>query len=90
MSSKFQADAVFSIEGRGIVIQGTIVSGEIGRGMLVKIPGLERCCRVAAVEFIDGCDIPIGSLGLTLGSDAPNAEELTLLVKGKVLDIKRE
>ena len=89
MSAKFHVDAVFSIEGRGTVLQGTIISGEISRGMLVKVPGGQSSRRVAAVEAIRGDCIPRQSLGLVLESGAPDdAKDFAALSEGKVLDIE--
>jgi GTPase len=89
MSAKFHVDAVFSVEGRGTVLQGTIVSGEISRGMIVRIPGAQSSHRVTAVEAIHGRRIPLGSLGLVLGSGAPDdTKTLATLSAGKVLEIE--
>jgi GTPase len=89
MSAKFHVDAVFTVEGKGTVLQGAIVSGEISLGMIVRIPGAQSSPRVTAVEAIHGRGIPIGSLGLVLGSDAPDdAKTLGTLAEGKVLDIE--
>ena len=89
MCAKFHVDAVFSIEGRGTVLQGTIQSGEISRGMVVLVPGAQSSRRVAAVEAIHGHRIPLGSLGLVLESGGPgDVRELATLSEGKVLDIE--
>ena len=89
MSAKFHVDAVFSVDGRGTVLQGTIVSGEISRGMIVRIPGAQTPHEVAAVEAIHGLRIPLGSLGLVLGGGAPDdTKTLATLSEGKVLDIE--
>jgi selenocysteine-specific translation elongation factor len=60
MSAKFHVDAVFTVEGRGTVLQGVIVSGEISRGMIVRIPGAQSAPRVTAVEAVHGRGIPNG------------------------------
>jgi len=52
MGAKFRVEAVFSIAGRGTVLQGTIVSGEVSAGMHLIAPGSDRRRRIAAVEGI--------------------------------------
>ena len=88
MTAKFQVDAIFSIEGRGTVLLGTIVSGEIVAGMRFTVPGTRSQRRVHAIEFIHGSRIPRGSLGLVLDESRPDdVREFTASVQGKVLDI---
>jgi GTPase len=89
MSAKFHVDAVFSIQGRGTVLQGTIVTGEISGGMHVRVPGAQASRRVNAVEPIHGHRIPLGSLGLILDSSGPDdTKELARVSEGKVLDVE--
>lgn len=89
MSAKFRVDAVFSVEGRGTVIQGTIVNGEVSHGMHIVIPGGERIHRIAAVDGIHSRRIPIGSLGLVLEDSTPDdVSAIAALSEGKVLDIE--
>jgi hypothetical protein len=77
MSAKFRVDAVFTIEGRGTVLQGAVVSGQVGSGMQV---GVDRPCRIVAVEAIHGREISPGSVGLVLDASASPTT-------GTVLDI---
>jgi len=77
MSAKFRVEAVFSIEGRGPVLQGTIVSGTIRSGMHVMA---DRRRRIIAIEGIHGRQIAPGAVGLVLDGDASP-------VTGSVLDI---
>jgi hypothetical protein len=77
MSAKFRVEAVFSIEGRGPVLQGTIVSGEIRSGMHVIA---DRRHRIVAIEGIHGRQIAPGVVALVLDGDASP-------VAGSILDI---
>jgi len=88
MGAKFQVDGVFSVEGLGTALQGTIISGEVSIGMLAKIPGAPSDYRITAVAGTHGHGIPLGSLALVLEGGTPDARELGALAKGKVLDIE--
>jgi selenocysteine-specific translation elongation factor len=89
MAAKFRVDAVFSIEGRGIVLQGSLVSGQISRGMTIKIPGTQRHYRIGAVEEVYGSRIPAGSIGLVLEGDAPgDVKKLATVLEGETVDVE--
>ncbi len=88
MSAKFRVEAVFSVKGRGTVLQGTIVSGAVGAGMHIVIPNGQTTRRVVAVEGILGHQIPHGTVGLVLadsGSDVVG--DFIAARHGTVLDI---
>jgi len=84
MAAKFQVDAVFSIVGRGTVLQGRIISGQIASGMRITIPGTQMHCQVLAVEAIHGTRISVGSVGLVL--DGSGSDDLVVL-RGAVVDL---
>ena len=90
MAAKFHIDAVFTISGRGTVLQGTIVEGEIFAGMNVIIPGLDSALSIGSVEGICGRGIPRDSVGLILRKDATaKPEGLIPLIEGKTVEIAR-
>jgi len=89
MRAKFHIDAVFTVEGRGTVVQGTVVDGAIAPGMSVLVPGLSRRFVVRSVDAIHGPRTPIGSLGLVLRDDATGTpDELRPFTEGKTFDFE--
>ena len=89
MHARFHIDAVFKIEGRGTVLQGTIVDGEIAPGMSVAVPGVSGRLVIGSIDAIHGPSIPIGSLGLVLRENATGRpDELRPLTEGKTLEIE--
>ncbi len=90
MRARFHIDAVFTVEGRGTVLQGTIVDGEIAPGIRVIVPGLGWRPVIRCVDAIHGPTIPIGSLGLVLREDARGTpDELRPFTEGKTLDVEQ-
>lgn len=88
MSAKFHINAVFTISGRGTVLQGTIVEGEISRGMNIAVPGMNRTLIIGTIEAIHGPGIPLDSIGLLLRQDATaGPDELRPLVEGEIVEI---
>ena len=89
MRARFHVDHVFSVEGRGTVLQGTVVDGEITIGMSLAGSGLSRPLVIGDIGAIHGPTIPLGSLGLVLREGATGRpEELRPLVEGKTVDVE--
>ncbi len=89
MRAKFHIDHVFSVEGRGTVLQGTIVDGQIAIGMRLAGPGSSGPLVIGEIGAIYGRTVPLGSLGLVLREGATaTAEELRPLVEGKTVEVE--
>lgn len=87
--ARFHIDSVFSVEGRGTVLQGTIVEGKIAAGMSVAVPGLSDRLVIGDIGAIHGRKIPLGSLGLVLREVAVGGpEQLRPFAEGKTVDIE--
>ncbi len=89
MRAKFHIDHVFSVEGRGTVLQGTIVDGEVGVGMRLAGPGLSGLFVIGEIDAVHGKSIPLGSLGLVLREGATGTpEELRRLLEGNTVEVE--
>jgi len=89
MRAKFHIDHVFSVEGQGTVLQGTIVDGEIAIGMRLAGPGFSRPLVIGDIGAIHGRTAPLGSLGLVLRESATGTpEELRPLIEGKTVEVE--
>ncbi|MCB1125861.1 MAG: hypothetical protein KDM81_05155 [Verrucomicrobiae bacterium] len=86
--AKFRVDAVFSIEGRGIVLQGMVVERAVASGMQFGLPGLSGRFVIGSVEASQGPRIQSGSVGLVLEQDAAGGHsELAPIMEGKTVDL---
>ena len=91
MSAKFQVEAVFTVEGRGTILQGQVVDGAITTGMSASVPTLTARLVIHSVDAIHGPSIPVGSLGLALREGATGTPaELRPLIEGRTLAFEQE
>ena len=89
MHARFLIDAVFTVEGRGTVLQGTLVEGQVARGMSLAIPGIGGRLVIGRVDAIHARETPLGLLGLVISEDATGSpDELKRLAEGKTVDIE--
>lgn len=88
MSAKFRVEAVFSVKGRGTVLQGTIVSCTVGAGMHIVTADAHTTRRVVAIKGLHGQQTFLGSVGMVLDdSESDAAGDCRAPRQGTVLDI---
>lgn len=84
---KFYVDVVAKVDGRGMVLRGNAVEGEVTSGMRVVMPNWNKELVIRSVEAIRGPGISVDSLELVLGENASGMpRELVCLTEGKTLD----
>ncbi len=81
--AEFKINHIFSLSGRGEVLAGDILKGEISRGDLITIPGDSDVIsvKIQSVEFLDHIVFKKVQIGLMLGNIDKNVcRKLELMV----------
>lgn len=87
---EFMISDVFKITGRGVILAGQILEGEINKGDSIKLTETNKDYLITAVDFINGSNSKGANVGLVIYSSEWGIEKLLAIKPQKAIIFSSE